>query len=302
MGFETVHLPLRLDTIIFRLQSGVIPILLLLVIWILDIPKRRWWWFLALGLLLFHSLAVSVIAASRAGLINFSLPVFFLWLTARRLTRKRVLIMSLPVLGTFLVFPLVSAFRAARIMKTDNFVGAMTVAMQYLDAADWGESMRATAMHLIIRVIGAEGVWFIQRYAVESLTLGVPSWSIFQEPLAEYYTYQVLGFTILGDFRSPGLVGAFMLLGGFPGVIILWMVFIFLVYYMWEKMSLLKSAPVALATFACFLFSFVGEGTLQVQDWVSCVGAIYVCEWIYRRALLRLPSRLSMSIRNELPL
>jgi len=291
MGVQTDRLPFRMDTIIFRLQSYVLPVLFLLVVWVTE--RERWWrgWLMALACLLLYICLLSIVVASRAGLVNFALYTLCLWMVCGFLSWKRMSIVALMGSGTLAFFPFVTAIRGARMGGDLSLISSLQIATGQFGGVDWVEMMRFVANHIILRVGGADGVWFVQGYAPDILSADWGGQGSILDGVVGFYTRNIVGVTHAADFRSPGIIGALMLLGGFFGVVVLWPILLWLIHFIWTRFTRWNTSPVILATFACFLFGFMSEGTLQVQDFISMLIAAFLCEWCYQRLLInkRLP-------------
>jgi hypothetical protein len=288
MGVDADHLPYRLDTVIFRLQSHLLPGIFLLVLWVCEARKRAVLWYLALLLFLVHCLAASFIAASKAGVVWFALPLFLLWVCSGRLTRMRVGLIAAALSGLLLAYPVISAVRYSRIRgassgQTQNLVDLTIEQLKETDLADTSDRVMR---QIILRISGAPGVWFTLRH-IRALDRSQPAWRNYSTPLSSFYSANVYGITWAGDFRSPGIVAAFILAAGIPGYLFVWPLFVWTIGLIWRLLGQLRTAPLARAYGAYHLELFVMEGTLQFQDLATAVVVILFCELTYRMYLAR---------------
>jgi hypothetical protein len=96
----------------------------------------------------------------------------------------------------------------------------------------------------------------------------------------------VVGNNNLIDFRAPGFIGAFMILGGMIGVVSLTLVFVLFARFMWQQLSKLYIAPVAKASFILYLLILSIEGKFLLRNFVAWNIAILICEFIFRNILM----------------
>ena len=281
MGVENDPLPLRLDTIIVRTRAELVPGLIYLGIWSVDRSRRWTTWAVAAGSLLLMAGLDTVLSTSRGSFARYGLPVLFLWLLTGRLTARRAAFVALTLLLTLALHPVASALRAQRMSESMVARGG-----EELDAAD-GSTLFTLGV-LASRVGGAEGVWYVAGRMDE----GVDAARVVDHlsgalPIHVYHTRAIVGLPAIVDFRSPGLLGGLMLLGGRAWWLWLLAGYAAAVRLGWGGLSRLRTAAVArsIAAMQCLLQSM--EGTFQAQNVGSMLATILVVELAQRRFLGR---------------
>jgi hypothetical protein len=287
MGIVQEHrLPFRLDTLLFRSQSTLVPALLLLTVWVFDTTRTRGLWLAAVGALLLHFVMLSLIMTSRAGLVNFALLLVLLWAVTRRLPKRAIILASVGVPALLLFIPFMTAVRAARLTAGEGAAEALVSAVQAFGEADIAGTALRTMLHVQVRVTGADGVWFVQRRVLKAGLSDFPSGIPIEGPVGLFYTRDVTEITIAGDFRSPGIVGSLMLMGGIWGPTLLFALFVGAVGVWWRALLYLRTGPVAMAVSGAILTVFVMEGLWQVPDLVTGMATVGVVELVHRWWLL----------------
>lgn len=297
-GRPTMELPLHLSTVIQRLQNDAIPAVLLLGVWVMERESRRWW-ILAMSLLFMHYVVLSVVMASRGGLVLVALHALFLWLITKRLTRRRMHFIALLVIVTIVVFfPLMTIFREVRVMTTKGLSGSLKLAFDLFWGFDWRRNLSWLAQKLVFRVSGADSVW----YSLDDIG-GFPIQRVMHirtESIARYFTQTAVKVVNPRELRAPGLVASSMLLGGVPGVMGMWVGFVLFADFLWKWLSRFQTAPVVLTIGAYYVFAFAMGGMLSYRDFVSLLITVLMCEWLYRNVLvLRRARRGSRLSRNR---
>ncbi len=133
---------------------------------------------------------------------------------------------------------------------------------------------------------GPKGVWFALPFAHTGLSVSRTVHFLRPPTMRDYYTYAVVGVTQPNTYEAPGLMGAFMIVGGAGGVIVLMIGFVLLVERSWSRIARsFTTWPVALALTGSYLVGFIGEGTLLLGDLVKLALVIVTCEsCLYPRA------------------
>jgi hypothetical protein len=281
-GNASTVLPFRLGTFIVRAQD-VLTAIQFLCIWAAERSGSRRIWLAALTASGVSVVAISIISTSRSALLALALPVFFLWLLSARLTPSRISVIGVVAAVFAVLFPFVDALRYARLAGQTNFLEGVSFARGLVNQVGLGASLRVAGYPILFRFIGADGVWFSSR-------LGWPSTAriaaIARESLTGYFTTNVVGTLQERTFRSPGLVGALLVLGGWPAVVLLTPLLVFAISRLWRWLGNLTIAPVALSLGALFIFGLVNEGTFYPQNVLAFFFAVLVCDWITRHYLL----------------
>jgi hypothetical protein len=252
------------------------PALLLLALWIFD-KRKPMLARLVIGAVLLAGVIDAFATSSRGSLVTFMLPVFLLFILTRRLTPARRAFVAGTVVAVIVLFSIISAIRFNS--TSANAAGGSVPSVQKLVGS---------GTVVLARVQGAEGVWFGLPFAETGLSLSRTVHFLRPPTMRNYYTYSVVGVTKANTFEAPGLIGAFMIIGGAGGVILFMAVFVFLVARGWSRIArTFETWPVALALTGSYLVGFIGEGTLLLGDLVKLLLVIFVCETLYTRLLGR---------------
>jgi hypothetical protein len=238
------------------------------------------------------ALVDTVVTSSRGSLPKLGLPVIFLWLLIGRITRRRLAILVVAGVASVLLHPFASAVRIARIQSVTGSVwdilsGAAVTAWSgnLLDSASVGGQRVAN------RVVGAEGVWFSLSAMPDGFDTQRIRAHLTDEPITNYYTRRVVGVTSPFDFRSPGLVGFAMLVGGGPGVVVIPSAFVLFVYAVWRQLARLRSSPVALSIWMMSALLLAMEGTFPLASFVMPLAGVGIAELVYRGFFADGPAR-----------
>jgi hypothetical protein len=232
MGRDNVVLPFRMAGLIVHSRNVLIPTLYLLIIWLTDKWKLQQIFCIAIGLLIVHGLSQMVLASSRGALVNYLVPVFFLWLLTRRFTTRRLIIMLMILFLIFMLHPIISAYRVQRAVgEPSDIVGALTEALKA--SGNLVELLENGIVNIISRVIGVDGLLFAIAWGEGELSLENLRYYLFNpegRSLARIYTQDVVGFgpSVTWHQNAPSLLGAFYLIGGNMGVVLgmsLWVIF-----------------------------------------------------------------------------
>lgn len=265
MGVETENLPLGLDSVVFRVQSSLIPALLLVVMWSGEASSRRMESNLAAMVLGIHLLAVSAVAASKAGPIYLVVYVVGLWIACGRMTRDRTVLLALLGLLAVLAFVIGGEMRIHRI---EGLPLAEAAAVALLDGEPVSllSSIGDGLQTILLRISGADGIWFVTTDPVWSAaTINERLMAVWDASIVDLYTRDVVGVTWLQDFRAPGFIGAFLLVFGAPGLLLCTLVFPALsVLHM--ALSRAPGAPALMAFSAAFITYALMDGTFRWQD------------------------------------
>ena len=287
MGMETARrLPLLLDSVVIHSRLDLAPALVYLAIWLSDRSEDGRHRALPLAALVVLGLMDGALSTSRGSLLKLALPLLFLWLLTGRLTRRRFQFLALAVGLTILLHPVISALRSARMNASGPWEAvASAVTAAWLE--DPTGSLSTNGQRIVERVTGAEGVWF----SVSDMPVGIDlkrlAGHFTGDSLTVYYTKEVVGVTRAADFRSPGLVGFSMLIGGWQGAVILPFLVVLGVRAVWWPLGRLRSSPVALSLWTMAMFLVVMEGTFAVSGVVFPLGAVAAVELVYRALVPR---------------
>lgn len=289
MGSDAARLPFRMDTVIFRFRSDLTPAIICLVFWIIDKSKERRIWILVVTTWVLLTFSDSVITASRSSFVRFGLPIIALWLLSGRLTRYRLGFMCGIALATILLFPFISAIRLIRMQESVGVIEAFEMSVLSGGEASSTSDGYSDVFVIFSRVVGVDGMWYAVDRMPKGLDFDMIIRHLFVEPLSMYFTRDIVGVVAQNDFRSPGLVGFFMLMASFEWVLFFIVLYILGVYCLWVFASRLKVAPVALAIIADGVLHFTMEGTMIVQNFISLFASIAMVSFLYRYLRVGLP-------------
>jgi len=78
-----------------------------------------------------------------------------------------------------------------------------------------------------------------------------------------------------------------MLLGGWPGVVLLCALYVWMVAFLWDFLARFSAAPATLSVFAGILAIFTSEGSLVFQNFASLLFIAFVYQMMLRWDWLR---------------
>ena len=296
MGIDVFTLPFRIDTLITRTRVNLIPAFFILLLWMNDNRKlsNRWW--LILIIFMLSVFMDSMIRCSRSAMLLAAIPVLLLWLLSGRMTflRKRLIFAALGL--TIVVYPFLTALRSDRMSGNSLSLESISVANSQLD---WNQ-IDNPALHIYLvgtRIVGLSSLVHNLHYGDYPAFLDLQRmlWMLDYGKMLDYQTYEVVGVPRSQiDGRVPGLLGAFLLVGGKGGMLLMLAIYIWLSWAIWRMLLRVSIAPVVLALFGTFYFMHTAEGTHGVQIPIAWAVSIwFTCQayhWLaYRpRGLARL--------------
>ncbi len=284
MGAETVTLSFRLGGWILHTRNTLIPGLILLLIWCSDNGGLKKYFILGIILLLIHGITSSLLTSSRGAILSLFLNLTFLLILTGRLNKQRLSFAATVIAITFMLWPVVSSYRYTRMLDYKvPITTSLSEAVEnlYLGPSTYTEEL-ADGLRAILFRTGMISLFPIMGSDFEPLGT-----RIFDTPVTEFYTNDVLGFSPEHISSSaPSLFGWYYLLGGNICVIIGIAMFTVIVWYFWPMLARLKllSLPVSQAMFLGFVLGFSKEGSLD-QFWLQptvLAGSIAACEFILR--------------------
>ena len=115
-GLANTVLPLGLTTVLIRWATDIAPAILVLVIWVagaehFQIAILSW----RLGRTCHGALTYSFVSTSGGGIKLFFLPLLFLWIITRALSKGRIAMFGVAIALTVVLLPIANAIRAANI-------------------------------------------------------------------------------------------------------------------------------------------------------------------------------------------
>jgi hypothetical protein len=281
MGIVGARPAFGIGMAIVRLRTEVAPALLLLILWLFERSRSRRA-LIPLTMIVLLSVADTILRTSRGSLLFFMTPVLFLWILTRSLNPPRV-VAGISVLGlTVLLHPLITAVRGERINYSTGLLESIDAALAETNGTLL-ESSLSSADHVSSRVSGADGVWFSLDSTPDTLSLArVTQLITMDETFGEYYTSEVYGLSIEGDYRAPGFVGTLMVIGGYPAVIVFSALYIIAVAFAWRIMSSLSMAVVTKAYVAGRLLYSISDNPFAYKEIVSMTLTCLLIEACWR--------------------
>lgn len=282
MGMEHHCLPFRLDAVVTRIRLDLLPCLLLLLLWLLDRKQHRGAWFITLLLFIVLSLGDSAMRGSRSAVLLAILPALMLWILSGKLSRPRMAVVAASLVMTMVFYPVFSNIRTTRMAGGDVDATTVVEGLTKIGSSEtWVEIIDMVAM----RVGGLDGLIHDIEHGPEGFDPSRLSWLLNNETMATYQTYDVVGVgRHLVDGRSPGLLGAFVLVAGPWGIVPLVTLYMVLIWMAWTKTASLPIAPVALSYLMSRLIMYTSEGTFGIQSpiawFVSIMVTSYVFSWL----------------------
>ncbi len=288
LGVKYQRLPYRIDTIIFRMREDIIPALLLLSIWVLDGKRsERKWWLIGLTSLSLHIIMGSLVVTSRGGLVVLGFYIVILWSMTNQITANRRKFLGLLVAMGVLSIPFATNLRLLRIANA-SLTPISTIKQtinQVLLVENYVQYGTTSLQYLMKRIGGAEGIWFSSTAIPDTFSFKHIVDIALSTPIHIYYTRHVVGITNPYDFRAPGIVGAFMLMGGELGVVLFTIATVIIVFFFWRWASRFQTAPVVLTILSFYILELISEGKLVFQNFIVLLFSILLCEFVFRRFL-----------------
>lgn len=291
MGFETVRLPFQLDTVIFRFQSEFLPILFLFLAFVYHQVNKIILRNLTIVLLLAHYVLVSISALSKSGLAFGIISVAILFYLMRALTKPMKYLLGVGVIFAFLFFQFGWTIRGAALSGDLGNYSALDLIMETIK--DFTAAPFEIVKEVALRITGADGIW--QTHFLVSL-LPEPSmlYNIMDRGVVDVFTRDIVGVVWIFDFREPGIIATFMLIGGFVGFPFFFLFFLFGVAMLWKHLEHSKAAPVIGTYTAISLLMLATSGAFSINELIS-----YIAGLIFYLALCslfiseRTPARIS---------
>ena len=280
MGVEHQTLPFRLDALITRTRLDVIPVLCLLSIWLLDRKGWKHLWVISVLLYIAFSVGDSFMRGSRASVAQAMVPMCLLWLLSNTLTRSRTLAIALAVPLVLVTFPFLTSIRVARM--NGHAVDAETLRAGFDDLRSL-EALGSYIDAMTGRFQGFDGLLHNLDYGDDAYDSSRLLWIADSSQLVFHQTHRVVGISDdVIEGRSPGLLGGFLIVGGFAGLAPLIVLYTILVWLLWQGLGSLQIAPVALSFMAARLLEYTGEGTFGVQHPIAGLVAIAIASMVFR--------------------
>jgi hypothetical protein len=268
MGTETVTLPFHLAAVIVYSRIVVIPYLLLVLYDLACRGGLRHWPVVLVATLALHGLAQSVLMSSRAMVLYFLLPVFFHMLLGRGLTWR-----WLGAAATFLVLlatvhPLLTSLRLIRMEEEDRHDLSTALARSF-EQYDAPTAVESGLLALAFRFTGFDGLLTAMHDGDHDPDLGRAAGLLFDphRSFSQIYTQDIAGYGDIDIHTSaPGLLGAFHVLGGYPGMVLGVTVWTVALVLLWRArwLARLITAPAARSALAFWVLYYTESGSLDM--------------------------------------
>lgn len=274
-------------TLFYRLQ--IYPALLLLGVWVFDRTNRKLSYLCVVGTGVV-ALCDAYISTHRGALVNFGLPVLFIWLIAGRFTKFRKSLVAGGLALFLVISPVLSAIRVERVVTATGSTLPAAPRPPLLSV----ESLNVEVGRFLLRVGGAVAMLLAIDHQ-ESLEVGGLARIYRPYGMTEYFTYEVNKVpvsSVVAQGRSPTLIGMGTMIGGAPGIILVVLLTTVglsiasraIVRYLWAW-------PVALSILTHGAIVFFSEGVTIL--FYKSILAIVVAEVAYR-VLVSLPGKSKM--------
>jgi hypothetical protein len=143
----------------------------------------------------------------------------------------------------------------------------------------WGRILQ-----IPMRIIGVDGLWYLKAAGEYHSSLSYLDVFTFDNGVTEYFTREIVGVTVPDDFRSPGFITTFYMVGELPIVILGSLVLMIAInYWIAAFRSTHYFYPIAVYTMA-FAFIFLVDGALNPKDVISFLlasaGMVFVLSFL----------------------
>lgn len=280
MGKEVVRLPLNFDTVIFRFQENVAPAIFLLMAWVAMQSGNRFLMGWSLFFLLVNFVILSFLSGSKSGLIYFMLYTFFFFVLSGTLTKKRLLAF-LPLAFIVVVFYAYLSEVRVGLIEGQGLLDACQYGLNQFSEKDFGEVVSSTLGRIVNRVIGVDGVWYYYSFIdFNGDELYSRIGRLLEMGPSLFYTSEVVGVERVADFRSPGLLGVFLLAVGPIGAFLVTPLYVFLVFMVWNYLVGLRCSIPILAVYSVFVLQMTSEGTFHISDIVMFIIVVMIMRFL----------------------
>jgi hypothetical protein len=276
MGIGSDQLPQYISTPLNRLKLDIVPAILVLGYWISSLeesPKNRR---ITLVLLILLGLLDGISRASRASAVPYLLPIAFLWFITGQFKLRRVFLMAAVIFIVGLAFPLVSTYRGLLINKYSTSSAILKIIDDPIKSYD-SQRVWDPFVRIATRMTGVDSVALILPYAPQGSVFRIGDF--FGNRAIKFFTEEIVGIRGANDFRSPGLIGTYMLAFGTTGYLIAMFLLPFLLWFVSRLLSGLAAAPVLLSLFFSELLFGLSENPLEINNWISFALTVYLLQW-----------------------
>jgi hypothetical protein len=294
MGRTWVRWPFLLDSLALRLKSDFIPAVLLLAAWAAGRTGRKTTAVVAAAFFILHSTVASLISASRGGISTAALVLALLWGINKSLTRRQLGLITCLLVASMVLYPYITGLRQLWGGQRYSRAEAMTAAVDSYRGASALDTVTFGAMAQFARISGADSVWMALQDVPRAPSVERFRQLFITDDLPTYVTRELYGINAAADFRAPSLVGAFLLIGGPIGLLVLSFAYPASIYLLWNAVSRLACGPACLAWFGLFILNQTSEGTFRPSSWFTFGLTVVVCEFLARR-WLRIPNGFGLS-------
>jgi hypothetical protein len=284
MGGNNASLPFHLAGLVLYTRTTLLPALILLLIWIANHPGLRMYFNLGVALLLVHGVLDALLRSSRGALFFSLLGLFFLLTLTDRFTRRRKQMVVAGILLSLLLFPVITAYRYARLAGnvTDVTLALEKGVTAVADKGTFGDLLSDTGLTLFFRVTGLDSL--LVMVATDQQPIGL----LHAHEVTPVFN-QVMNVPLnANNSVAPSLVGWFYLVGGNWLVVVGIASFTAGVQLVWGAVqsSNLQSRWVAQPLILLLLVYTAADGVLELLPPLVLTSGISVAvlEWLIRRA------------------
>ena len=280
LGEEVSDAGFIFGTLNYRVQSDVIPGLILLVMEISWVRKQKGQYVGAITLLAIFFIVLSAITTSKAGMVNFLAQVILLMYLTGQSIWKYPLRITVAALAGILTFIIASQLRAQAVGIGDSAIWVS------LRDGHIIETLFQVIGLIANRIPGVEGLALSCGYACD--TIPAFHFPTLRATAVDIFTYDIIGIQHANDFRSPGYIGGAVLLFGMAYGLALAIGGLFVGKWGCGLLDRLRFSAAARAALIFGLLRFMMEGAWFALDALTMLGGVFVVEVASR---LFLPSR-----------
>ncbi|MGR4892973.1 hypothetical protein ACIPPQ_18215 [Sphingopyxis sp. LARHCG72] len=270
-------------TLNYRIQSDLIPPLILLVMEVAWRHQDKVQYYLGIATLAAFFIILSAITTSKAGMVFFLAQLIMLmYLTGQNLLKYPMRI-TLGGLAGVLAFIIGSQLRAQALGAGDSAIWVS------LKDGHFADTLFQVVGLIANRIPGVEGLALSCGIDCDTLPgFHLPSLA---RSAADIFTYDIIRVQWANDFRSPGLVGGAVLLTGLWGGVAMVLGFLFAAKSICSTMDRFRFSAAASAAFVYGILRIMMEGAWYWVDFVTMLAGVIATEAVSRLLIARKSSK-----------
>lgn len=285
MGIEAVRLPFFIDTIIFRLQSAIIPSILMFCVFAFHKNGKNTLKNLAALIFILHYVGTAIAALSKSGLILGLTSLFLLFYMMGGISRSMKIALGIGAFLSVFFYQLGWTLRSAELTGTLNAMSFEEIIS--VTVVDVVTEPLNVLIAIANRITGADGIWFVLSDSMDTGLLDRLA-QVQELGLRDYFTREIVGVKWAEDFREPGFVGSFILLGDSLGSLCLTLGLLIVCKFAWTWMQRSPIFSVLSAYSAMYLLVLLVGGTFLAGDFISYLlgmfTASYLSHYFFRKS------------------